>query len=305
MEPFFIHVGSFVAVIVYFVVLGRAEDPETGVGVALPMALAVMTGYMLLAQRVRLLKQFDFGLWTMFAVGTAAVSGGSEGARSLFASYSPAVLFFTLGMVALVPLLLGREPFTVFFARRGTPAWQQKTRDFVVINRIIAGWFGVLFLSAAALVAWAPHDFRFSIVYPNLLIFVVGLPTQLWLPPLYLRIFGPHPPESVETAILGMPLSFDAKATDDARATIQFRVSGEGGGDYWLRLGDGTCESSEGEAPAADLVIHTPSAVWLGIARGEIDPGQALLDQRYSIEGDGAILLSFGEWFPRRSRLLG
>ncbi|MCP3984213.1 MAG: SCP2 sterol-binding domain-containing protein [bacterium] len=301
MEPFFVHVGSFVAVIVYFVVLGRAADPETGVAVALPTALAVMTGYMLWARHVRLLKQFDFGLWTMFAVGTAAVHGGSEGARSLFASYSPAILFFTLATVALLPLLLGRETFTVFFARRGTPAWQQKTRDFVVINRIIAGWFGALFLTAAALVTWAPHDFRFSIVYPNLLIFVIGMPTQLWFPPLYLRIFGPHPPESVETAILGMPLTFDAKAAGEARATIQFRVTGEEGGDYWMRVGDGACESSEGEASAADLVIHTPDAVWLGIARGEIDPAQALLDQQYSIEGDSAILLSFGEWFPSRS----
>ncbi|MCP5058615.1 MAG: hypothetical protein GY937_18090 [bacterium] len=262
MEAFFVHVGSFVAVIVYFVTLGQASDPEAGVGVALPLALAVMTGYMLLARRVRLLKQFDFGLWMMFALGTASVLGGSESARSLFANYSPAILFCTLAAVALVPVMLGREPFTVFFARRGTPAWQQKTRDFVIINRIIACWFGLLFLTAAALVAWAPHDFRFSILYPNLLIFVVGLPTQLWFPPLYLRIFGPHPPESVETAILGMPLTFDAKAASDARATIQFHVSGEETGDYWLRVGDGTCESSEGEAPASDLVIHTPSPLY-------------------------------------------
>jgi len=300
MEAFFVHVGSFVAVIVYFVTLGRAADPETGVDVALPVALAVMTGYMLLAQRARLLKQFDFGLWTMFAAGTVAVHGGSESARSLFATYSPAILFCTLAAVALTPLLLGREPFTVFFARRGTPAWQQKTRDFVVINRVIACWFGVLFLTAAALVAWAPHDFLFSIVYPNLLIFVIGMPTQLWFPPLYLRTFGPQPPESVETAILGMPLTFGAQAAGDARATIQFRVSGDGGGDYWMRVAEGACESSEGEAPASDLGIHTPSTVWLGIARGEIDPGQALLDQQYSIEGDSGILLSFGKWFPGR-----
>ncbi len=76
LEPFFVHVGSFVAVIVYFVILGQASDPETGVRVALPIALAVMSGYILLAYRMRLLKQFDAGLWSMFAVGTAAVRGG-------------------------------------------------------------------------------------------------------------------------------------------------------------------------------------------------------------------------------------
>ena len=194
-EPFFVHVGSFVAVMVYFVILGRASDPAAGVRTALPVALAVMTGYMLAAHRVRLLKHFDIGLWSMFAVGTATVLGGSEGARTLFASYSAAILFTTLALVAVVPLLLGREPFTVFFARRGTPAWQQKTRDFVVINQIITVWFAVIFATAAGLAAWDPHDTRFAIIFPNLLVFVVGLPSQLWLPPLYLRLFGPHPPE--------------------------------------------------------------------------------------------------------------
>lgn len=299
LEPFFVHVGSFVAVIVYFVVLGRAADPQAGVRVALPVALVVMSAYMGVAWRVvGQLKQFDYGLWAMFAVGTLAVLGGSQRALELFAHYSPAILFFALAMVALVPLLLGREPFTVFFARRGTPAWQQKTRDFDIINRIISSWFALLFLIAMALVAWAPDDFYFAVLYPNLLVFAAGLTSQRWMPPLYLRLFGPHPPEAVETAILGMPMLFDGKAAGDARATIRFHVSGPEAGDFWVRIADGACESGEGDVLGADLVIQTPDSVWLGIARGEIDPGQALLDRQYSIEGDGAILLRFGEWFP-------
>ena len=211
-----------------------------------------------------------------------------------------AILFCTLGLVALVPVLLGIEPFTIFFARRGTPAWQQKTRDFVIINRIITAWFAALFGAAAILAASAPHDFWFAFVYPNLLIFVAGLPSQLWFPPLYLRLFGPHPPETAEAAILGMPLIFDAGAARGAEATIQFRARGEGGGDFWVRVAGSACESAEGVAASADLTIDTPSSVWLRIARGELDGAQALLDGQYSIEGDGALLMRFGEWFPSR-----
>ncbi len=299
-EPFFVHVGSFVAVIVYFVALGLASDPEVGVRTALPVALVVMSGYMLAAQRVGLIKYFDIGLWSMFAVGTATVLGGWDFARALFANYSVVILFCTLGLVALVPLLLGIEPFTVFFARRGTPAWQQKTRDFLIINRIITIWFAVLFGVAAVLAASAPHDIWFSFVYPNLIVFVAGLPSQLWLPPLYLRLVGPHPPETVEAAILGMPLIFDADAAGDAEATIQFRARGEGGGDFWIRVAGGACESSVGVDASPDLTIDTPSSVWLRIARGELDGAQALLEGQYSIEGDGALLMRFGEWFPSR-----
>ena len=300
LEPFFVHVGSFVAVIVYFVVLGRASDPEAGVYTALPVALVVMSGYMLAAHRVGLIKYFDIGLWSMFAVGTVTVLGGWDFARALFANYSVAILFCTLGLVALVPLLLGIEPFTVFFARRGTPAWQQKTRDFVIINRIISIWFAILFGVAAILAASAPHDIWFSIVYPNLLVFVAGLPSQVWLPPLYLRLVGPHPPETAEAAILGMPLIFDSSATRGAEATIQFRLGGDDGGDFWVRVAGGECESSEGVAASPDLTIDTPSSVWLRIARGELDGARALIDGQYAIEGDGEILMRFGEWFPSR-----
>jgi hypothetical protein len=300
-EPFFVHVGSFVAVIVYFTLHGQFSDPAQGVRVALPVALVVMSGYMVAAQRRRLLKHFDFGLWPMFAVGTVTVLGGWEAAQYLFANYSAAILFVTLCLVAAVPPLLGREPFTVFFARRSTPAWQQKTRDFVIINWIITAWFAVIFAIAAALAAWDPHDFLFAFVYPNVLVFVVGLPSQVWIPPLYLKVFGPHPPETVDAAILGMPLIFDAKAAGDARATIQFRVSGDDPGDFWLRVAGGTCEGFEGTAPSADLTIHTPDSVWLAISRGELDGPQALLDHQYSIEGDSSILLRFGEWFPGRN----
>jgi hypothetical protein len=300
LEPFFVHVGSFVAVVVYFGVLGSAADPAEGVDTALPVALAVMSGYMLAAHRRRLRKQFDIGLWSMFAVGTATVLGGSEVARTLFANYSATILFSTLGLVAAVPLLLGIEPFTTFFARRSTPVWQQKTRDFVIINRIITVWFAVLFGAAAALTAWAPHDICFAFVYPNLLVFVAGLPSQLWIPPFYLRLFGPHPPETVDAAILGMPLTFDASAAMDAEASIQLRVGGAEGGDFWIRVAGGRCESSEGVIASPDLTIHTPGSVWLGIARGELDGAQALLEGQYSIEGDAAILMRLGEWFPSR-----
>jgi hypothetical protein len=299
-EPFYVHVGSFVAVIVYFVLLGSARDPVEGVATALPAALVVMTGYALAARRARLLKYFDIGLWSMFAVGTVTVLGGWDFARQLFAHYSVAILFVTLALVAAVPLLVGIEPFTVFFARRSTPAWQQKTRDFVVINRIITTWFALLFGAAAALAAWRPHDLWFSFVYPNLLVFVAGLPSQVWLPPLYLRLFGPHPPQSADAAVLGMPLAFDAGAAAGARATIQFHLEGADGGDFWLRVADGECESAPGEAASPDLTVRAPGSVWLGIVRGEIDGAQALMAGQYSVEGDAALLMKFAEWFPGR-----
>ena len=112
-----------------------------------------------------------------------------------------------------------------------------------------------------------------------------------------LKLFPVALPESVEPLIMGMPMAFDRRAAGAARASIQFRVSGTEPGNYWLRIGNGRCESFEGVAPAPDLVVHTPDTVWLRIVRGELDGGEALAAGLFHIEGDPQLLATFPSWF--------
>jgi hypothetical protein len=259
LEPFFLHVGSFLSVIAYFAILESASSRECGSRSPSPWVSPRSTWGSRTA--------WGFSSTSTSARGRCSASvrwpfwGGSESAAFLFANYSTAILFGTLAAVAIVPPLLGFDPFTIQFARRSTPAWQQKTRDFVIINRVVCAWFGLIFVAAAALAAWAPHDVLLGIVVPNLLVLAVGFPSQRWIPPLYLRLVGPSPPESVETAILGMALGFDPRAAGDATATFQFRVSGPEAGAYWIRVAGGSCESSEGVAASPDITILTPGEV--------------------------------------------
>ena len=85
--------------------------------------------------------------------------------------------------------------------------------------------------------------------------------------------------------------------TFDAKALIRFRVSGEEAGDYCVRIDAGRCETFEGAPDAADLVVTTPSDVWVRIVRGELDGAQALMEQQYSVEGDYVLLARFPLWF--------
>jgi putative sterol carrier protein len=45
------------------------------------------------------------------------------------------------------------------------------------------------------------------------------------------------------------------------------------------------------------LTIHTPSEVWMAISRGELDGAQAIMQGKYSIEGDLNLLMRFNELF--------
>jgi hypothetical protein len=298
---FYMHVGSFVAILVFGVRLARAGGSPDGVRDALLVALVVESVYVALAARRQEIKYADYCLWTLFAVGTLLVHAGVEPAVFLFRNYATALFFSTFGLMALVPLLLGRETFTYYYARRQTPRWQQSLPTFHGINRLMAALWTLIFFTGASLATLAPHDWHFSVLYPNLLVFVVGVPAPLWITPLYLRLFPPPLPETVEPLIMGMPFAFDRGAAGDADAHIQFRVSGIDAGDYYLRIARGACESFEGRTPAPDLTIYTPDSVWVQIVHGGLDRAHALEQGLYRVEGDLGILARMSTWFPPRA----
>jgi hypothetical protein len=296
---FFMQIGSLVTVIVYFTIYGSSGYSVGGLRTALLVALAVQSGYIVLAWSQDYLKQFDLGFWLLFAVGATAILAGIAPLVGLYQLYSPALLFTTLGLTAVLPPLLGYDWFTAYFMRRTLPRWQLKLPLTARLGGVIGMFWAVLFFVAAALCAYAPLDWRFNTLYPNLVVLGLGLTANLWLPALYLNLFPPETPTTAEAVIMGMPFAFDKRAANDVRAEIQFRVSGAEPGNYWLRIADGRCASFEGDAPAPSVTVHTAEAVWLRIVRGELDGAQALAEGLFRAEGDATILGALGTWFPR------
>src|SRR5262249_26873823 len=141
---YFSHVGTLVGIVTYFVLAGVVPYPVDSFGHALRVALTIHTLYALLAWRLHELKYADVAVWVLFAVGLLGLAVGIEPLVSLYRWYSPALLFGSLALVALVPLVLGREPFTVFYGVRQTPRWQQRLPVFMQLNRVLAVYWGVV-----------------------------------------------------------------------------------------------------------------------------------------------------------------
>jgi len=294
---FFMHLGSLVAVVVYFHLCGASDYSPPGVRSALLTALIVKTGYMALAYWQGEHKHFDFAIWSMFAIGTLAAYAPVTAVFDLYRHYSPAILFATFALTALLPLLIGREPFTVYYARRQLPSWQLKTVDFVAVSRVMTIFWAGVFTVATFLCLYSPRDPLFTFVLPNLVIFVIGIPAQWWLPPLYFTWFPPRLPQTAEPLIMAMPMVFNRSVAGDARASIQFQVSGAEPGAYWLRVADGKCESFEGVTESPDLTVHTPDTVWVRIIHGQLDGAKALAEGLYRVQGDLMVLAKMKEWF--------
>src|SRR5262249_17738317 len=151
---FFMHLGTLVAIVVYFQVFGRGGYTRDALRTALWTALIVKTGYIALAYRKGEHKYFDVGVWVLFAVGVLGSVANLAPVLALYQPYSPALVFLAFAACAGGPLLLGREPFTLYYARRSIPRWQMALPETSAVSRVMADYWTIVFLAAAALCAY-------------------------------------------------------------------------------------------------------------------------------------------------------
>ena len=97
--------------------------------------------------------------------------------------------------------------------------------------------------------------------------------------------------------IAGMPTVFNADVAGNLTADIQFVVSGEEPGAYYLHIETGVYTFHEGESSSPSLTIKTPSEVWLAVSRGEVDGQAAFMQQKYTVEGDFSLLMKLNDLF--------
>jgi multimeric flavodoxin WrbA/putative sterol carrier protein len=104
-------------------------------------------------------------------------------------------------------------------------------------------------------------------------------------------------PDTMRDLVAGMAMVFNPKEAGDLAAVIQFRVSGEDAGNYYLDIVPGSCVAYEGEHPDPTMTINTPSDVWMAIGHGEMNGATALMTGKYSVKGNMGLLMRFNKLF--------
>ena len=64
-------------------------------------------------------------------------------------------------------------------------------------------------------------------------------------------------PRNIAQAIEGMALTFNPAQAKDLSATIQFHVTGNEGGDWYLSIADGRCQCERGVIPNPTMTSST------------------------------------------------
>jgi hypothetical protein len=95
-----------------------------------------------------------------------------------------------------------------------------------------------------------------------------------------------------------MPMYFRPSEAKGVDMTVQFDLSGEGGGCWMLRVADQRCSVAPGATDSFDLRIACEGTTFLGIHRGEVNAVKELLLGRIRLEGRKELFLLFPRIFP-------
>ena len=102
---------------------------------------------------------------------------------------------------------------------------------------------------------------------------------------------------SVQEVFDAMPAHFLPDQAGDMRATIQFDLSGEGGGLWHALIADRKVAVHTGPAPAPTLTLTTSAHDYLAIINGDLKPMAAFMQGKVRVKGDMQLLLKMQSFF--------
>lgn len=92
--------------------------------------------------------------------------------------------------------------------------------------------------------------------------------------------------EQINSIFPMMMENFDAGKAEGTNATIQFNLSGDNGGLYWVTINGGEVTHGEGDVEA-DMTVQAAADDFYGIATGDTNPMQAFMMGKIKIDDMG------------------
>lgn len=82
-------------------------------------------------------------------------------------------------------------------------------------------------------------------------------------------------------------------------AIIQFNLSGDNGGQWWLKISNGTCESGQGQAENPKMTLKAAADDWFAVSSGKMNAMQAFMSGKIKIEGDMGMAMKLQTMFAQ------
>ncbi len=97
--------------------------------------------------------------------------------------------------------------------------------------------------------------------------------------------------------IESMPKYFKPEKAQGVKAVIQYHLTGEGGGDWVIRIEDGKCTVEEGTTENPTLVLRMDADDYVDMITGKLDGMTAFMTGKLQLEGDFTLATRLASFF--------
>jgi putative sterol carrier protein len=94
-----------------------------------------------------------------------------------------------------------------------------------------------------------------------------------------------------------LPDAFLPEKAGDLDVVIQFNLSGEEAGDWYVTVKDGTCVVGEGQHEEPTMSLGADSQDYKDIVTGRLDAMAAFMQQKVKLQGDLNLAMKFAQIF--------
>lgn len=94
-----------------------------------------------------------------------------------------------------------------------------------------------------------------------------------------------------------LPGAFMPEQARDADVLVQFHLTGQGGGNWWVRIRGPVLTVEQGEQPKPDLVFSASASDALQLYAGKLDPARAYMQGKVHFEGSTSLAMKLARMF--------
>lgn len=103
--------------------------------------------------------------------------------------------------------------------------------------------------------------------------------------------------DDVKKIFSDMPGRLNADAAKGVKAVIQFKLGGDGGGDYNVTIDNGTCSVAEGVHASPNMTMTISASDYVDMSTGKLNGQMAFMSGKLKIAGDMGLAMKMQTLF--------